>query len=308
MNDNEYDSLLGRAEALGKDIKKIESINIDDAYKLTMGKVRTEHKKRIMFNVMRYAAILAIPLLIATLYFGYDKYAKSATDKVHLAQVNVASGSVIKYELPDNSIVWLNSGSKLTYPTKFQKDKREVTLSGEAYFEVKANKKSPFYVNTPSGMKVYVYGTRFNVSAYDDDNTVETTLESGHVNAISPNGVSMYEIQPGECLMFDKANKTFSLKAVEVDELTAWKDGKLLFRDTSLDEVLKRLSRHFNVDIKLNNHLHKDYQYRATFRDETITQILDYLSKSVTMKWSMKPSLQNQDGTFNRKQIIVDLY
>ena len=75
-----------------------------------------------------------------------------------------ATGSVIRYELPDHSVVWLNAGSTLRYPTTFKKDNRLVELKGEAYFEVQADKDRPFYVNTPNGLSVYVYGTKFNVA------------------------------------------------------------------------------------------------------------------------------------------------
>ena len=80
---------------------------------------------------------------------------------------------MIRYELPDHSVVWLNAGSTLRYPTVFREENRNVTLKGEAYFEVQADHKRPFYVNTPSGLSVYVYGTKFNVAAYEDDSNIE---------------------------------------------------------------------------------------------------------------------------------------
>jgi transmembrane sensor len=305
---NEADALLERANALGRDIRKIEAVDMDQAYRQTMEKISRNNRHLFMRRLTRYAAILTLPLLLATLYLGYVHFYKPSFGTVRYAEVNVAAGSVIRYELPDNSIVWLNAGSKLRYPTKFDKDRRIVDLQGEGYFEVTANKKSPFYVRTPSGMKVFVYGTKFDVNAYSDDTFEETILERGHVNAISPDEKTMYKLNPGECIHFDKQTKTFKMRDVDVEELTAWKDGKLMFRDTSLEEVLKRLSRHFNVDIQLNNHLNKEYEYRATFRNETLTQILDYLSKSVSMKWRSVDKPQNSDGTYEKHQVIVDLY
>ena len=84
--------------------------------------------------------------------------------------------------------------------------------------------------------------------------------------------------------------------------------GKLIFRNTSLDEMLKRLSRHFNVDIHFNNKSGKNYTFRATFRNESLFQILDYLSKSVSMKWNVEDPVQLSDGTFTKRKVIVDLY
>jgi transmembrane sensor len=95
---------------------------------------------------------------------------------------------------------------------------------------------------------------------------------------------------------------------VDVYGKIAWKDGKLVFRNTPLEEIFKRLERHFNVDIQYNNRCEKEYRYRATFRDETLSQILDYLAKSAKMKWKIEESQQQADDTFTKKKIIVDLY
>jgi transmembrane sensor len=300
-------SLLRKAQALGKDIKKIESIDLSDAYELTQKKIHSNHRVKFMGQIMRYAAFLTLPLLLSTIYLCYIHYVETPVT-VRYAEVKAAAGSVIRYELPDNSIVWLNAGSTLRYPTTFDKNKRQVDLRGEAYFEVKADKKCPFYVNTPIGLKVYVYGTRFNVSAYDDDNFIETVLEKGKVNIIAPDQKTMYKLEPGECMYYDKKSHDFTKKQIDVYEMTAWKDGKLIFRNTPLEEVLRRLSRHFNVDIQLNNLSHHEYDYRATFRDETLPQILDYLSKSVTMRWKTVDSVQKDDDTFAKRKVIVYLY
>lgn len=164
-------------------------------------------------------------------------------------------------------------------------------------------------MNTPSGVQVYVYGTRFNVCAYDNEDYVETVLESGRVNIFIPKYETSVVLKPGEHLLYDKKALQFVKSEVDVSEKVAWKDGKLIFRNSSLEEVLKRLSRHFNVDIALNNRSGKQYRYRATFRDETLSQILDYLSKSAMIKWKTEEeSVLQSDGTFVRKKIIVDLY
>ena len=182
-------------------------------------------------------------------------------------------------------------------------------LQGEAFFEVQSDEKHPFYVNTPSGVQVYVYGTRFNVCAYDNEDYVETVLESGRVNIFIPKYETSVALKPGEHLLFDKKALQFMKSKVDVSEKTAWKDGKLIFRNTSLDEMLKRLSRHFNVDIHFNNKSGKNYTFRATFRNESLFQILDYLSKSAMIKWKTEEeSVLQSDGTFVRKKIIVDLY
>ena len=88
----------------------------------------------------------------------------------------------------------------------------------------------------------------------------------------------------------------------------AWKDGKLIFRNASLEEILKRLERHFNVEIQFNNISGKEYKYRATFRNETLPQILDYLAKSAALKWRTEEAVQQADDTLSKTKIRVDLY
>ncbi len=134
-------------------------------------------------------------------------------------------------------------GSTLRYPTTFKKDNRLVELKGEAYFEVQADKDRPFYVNTPNGLSVYVYGTKFNVAAYEDDNYIETVLEKGKVNVITPDQETIV-LAPGEQLLYDKQSQKSKKNKVDVYGKIAWKDGKLIFRNASLEEILKRLERH----------------------------------------------------------------
>ena len=223
------------------------------------------------------------------------------------AEVTAATGSVIRYELPDHSVVWLNAGSTLRYPTTFKKDNRLVELKGEAYFEVQADKDRPFYVNTPNGLSVYVYGTKFNVAAYEDDNYIETVLEKGKVNVITPDQETIV-LAPGEQLLYDKQSQKSKKNKVDVYGKIAWKDGKLIFRNASLEEILKRLERHFNVEIQFNNRSGKEYKYRATFRTETLSQILDYLARSADLKWKIEEPQQQADDTLSKTKIRVDLY
>lgn len=105
-------------------------------------------------------------------------------------------------------------------------------------------------------------------------------------------------------------NRVKSRKKNKVDVYgkIAWKDGKLIFRNASLEEILKRLERHFNVEIQFNNRSGKEYKYRATFRTETLSQILDYLARSADLKWKIEEPQQQADDTLSKTKIRVDLY
>lgn len=156
-------------------------------------------------SLMRYAAFLTLPLLMISLTLGYLYFSGPEAVDCY-AEVTAAKGSVIRYELPDHSVAWLNAGSTLRYPIVFRKDNRSVELKGEAYFEVQADKKRPFYVNTPDGLSVYVYGTKFNVAAYEDEELIGTVLEKGKVNVITPNQETM-ELLPGEQLLYNRNSR-----------------------------------------------------------------------------------------------------
>ena len=298
--------LLRRAQAIGEDIKEIESIDSMFAYNKAQKIIINNKRKMFHQQLMRYAALLTLPLLITSLVFGYLFFHEPILED-NYAEVTAAAGSVIRYELPDHSIVWLNAGTKMRYPTSFRKDNRIIELDGEAYFEVKADEESPFYVNTSSGLSVYVYGTEFNVVAYNNDNYIETVLLNGKVNVISPKQEHVV-LSPGEELHYNKSSKKLTKNMVNVYDKVAWKEGKLIFRNSTLEDIFKRLERHFNVEIEFNNLDDKEYRYRATFQNETLPQILDYFAQSAALKWKMEDAKQNENYTFTKKRIIINLH
>lgn len=306
MEQKQAKEWLRQAQQLAEDIKEMEAIEVGKAYRSTLGRIRRNRSKRLSDKLMRVAAFLMIPLLLTSVFLGYLAFHQEK-EEVRYALVKAAQGTVVRYELPDKSVVWLNAGSQLTFPSTFDDAKREVSLKGEAYFEVTADKKHPFYVHTTGGPSLFVYGTKFNVSAYPDDGYVETVLEEGRVNVLA-NTEKVIPLLPGERLFYDKEAKSLTKNKVDVYEKTAWKDGKLIFRSTPLGEVLKKLSRHFNVTMTFNNHSGKAYHYRATFRDETLPQILDYLGESASLKWRMEETVKQADDSFSKKSIIIDLY
>lgn len=303
----EIENLLQQAKSIGEDILEMELINVDEAYLQLVESRKANRRKRLMSSIMKYAAMFSLPLLFTCIALAYMFFTQSDAPKT-FAEIKALNGSIVKYELPDHSVVWLNSGSTLRYPTAFSSEHRQVELVGEAYFEVTADKQSPFYVNTSAGVSVYVYGTQFNVSAYEDSEYIETTLEKGKVNVILPNGKPEYELKPGEYVAYHKTSGETMKKMIDIDEKTAWKDGELIFRNASMEEIFSRLERHFNVDIVCHKHSKKDYLYRATFRDETLQQILDYLGKSATMKWKIENIETSSKNSKIQKRIIIDLY
>jgi len=159
--------------------------------------------------------------------------------------------------LADGTHIWLNSGSQLSYPTRFKGDSREVYLLGEAFFEVKANPDKPFYVIT-SDIRIKVLGTSFNVSSYSEDNTVQTVLLKGKVTA-GKNKLfaSSIELVPGERLTYDKSKSNLSKDKVDVQLYSSWINGYLVFKNIPITEVFTKLKRFYNQDISVDEGLEK---------------------------------------------------
>lgn len=297
MENNELK--LRKAQNLLDAIRYMESLDADKACREGMNKVKKERRSVIFNNFVKVAAILSLPLLIATtvmasLYFFPEESSE-------MASVTAPGGSVVKFELPDKSTVWINGGSTLTYPVRFSQKARRVEIEGEAYFEVQANPEKPFYVNASDGFSVKVYGTRFNVSAYSDDDTITATLESGHVD------VSVAEriltLVPGEQASYSKLTGEIVRSQVNAYEHIAWKDGRLVLRNANLNQVFKALERKYGVKVIVNGNINESETYRATFRKESLSQILDYLSRTAGFTWKMDDTVMN--GTDNR--VIVNI-
>ena len=297
---------MRRAEAITQDIVRMELLDTEAGFRRVQSRIRARGRERLFQRAMRWAAVLMLPLLASSFLFGYLYY-KERVPEALFAEVATPAGTVIRYELPDGSVVWLNAESRLRYPVRFSGNKREVELRGEAYFKVEADRKSPFYVHTDAGMSVYVYGTSFNVNAYDDEPAIRTALETGHVNVVAPDRTTV-RIEPGEQVVFDRATGAMTCSRVRVEDECAWRDGRLVFRNTPLDEVLHRLERHYNVDIEFRNHSDEVFRYRATFRDETLTQIFDYLSASADIRWRIVAPEQRDGDSYTRRRILVEQF
>ena len=161
--------------------------------------------------------------------------------------INVPYRGTYTVELCDGTKVYLNSGTKLEFPSRFDGDMRSVSLKGEAYFEVARNESKPFVVEVDE-MKVKVLGTAFNVKSYVDEPGVYTTLVQGSV-AILRDGQPEKKIEPGEQAYYNKGVGTLSISRVDVNEFTAWKDGLFYFKDIALEEILRIVARWYDLEI-----------------------------------------------------------
>ena len=179
-----------------------------------------------------------------TLVYG-EKHAKETAGEYN--RLITPRGGEYAVVLADGTKVWLNSASRLIYPVAFSGNTREVTLEGEAYFDVQRDEMKPFIVTTSLG-KVNVLGTRFNVKFYPEEASVITTLVDGSVS-FSNEEVIETKLSPGYQLVYDKGDTIVSIRAVNVNNYVGWQDNQLCFHGETLEDIMRVLARWYDVEV-----------------------------------------------------------
>ncbi len=210
--------------------------------------------------------------------------------------VDVSPGEMSKLILPDGTSVVVNSGSVLSYSPQYSEGERIVELSGEAFFDVAEDSEHPFTVRTKL-LDFKVYGTSFNVEAYPASNQVNTTLIDGSLGFIDRDEGEIGKLVPGENLLYSGSDKQFSIKQVDLDLYTSWKDGTITFSNEKLKDVAVKLERWYNVEIVFNNpELAEEVYFGTVMKNKPIDQILKVLSITSSLKYQIifrndKPTL-----------------
>ena len=195
------------------------------------------------------------------------------------------SGETAKFTFADQSRVQLNAGSSIRFPKQFGKEKREVYLEGEAYFQVADNKQKPFVVHA-TGLDIKVLGTAFNVRSYPDEDIVETTLEEGQleVSASKKGGKEKmaWRLNKNEqFIYFNKADSSQLNRNVNTGIYTSWKEGHYKFQKIKLGRLIKSLERLYEVELRFENDKLKNLTYSGSFfKDEPINIVLNMVEMS----------------------------
>jgi len=234
---------------------------------------------------LRLAAILIIGVVTGALAVKYAIRQES----IFITSV-APKGSVAQMVLADSTLVYLNAGSEIRYSPETEQKKREVFLSGEAWFDVTKNNKKPFVVHT-SGYDVNVTGTRFNVKSYSTENEITTTLEEGEVQITSSGNFRLAQtvvLKPGEQVSLNKNSNTLSRKRVDTQLFTSWKDNKLMFLNMNFGELIVLLERKYGVDIEVNDNGILKYHYTGTIKNESILEILEIIKHTLPIEFRIE--------------------
>ncbi len=205
--------------------------------------------------------------------------------------LEIPYGKNFELTLSDGTNVFLNSGTTIKYPTKFIKGKnRQIYLTGEAYFDVAHDKDHPFIVNA-QGLNVQVLGTKFNIAAYANDVETNVVLVEGKVSLYDEKDKEKTQsitILPNTKGIFNKTLRTLQTQKVNPELYTAWVKKELVFRNTSFDDILKKIERHYNVTVVNQNKALNSEVFNARFKKQPIDSVLSYLSDSYNIKYTIK--------------------
>jgi ferric-dicitrate binding protein FerR (iron transport regulator) len=286
----------------------------------------SREKQGMEWNFSRIGIAASIMILVATsLFYGIQNYRISRL-KETVNQISVPLGSRSMVVLPDGSQVWLNSGSKLFYPSGFWDKSRKVTLEGEGFFDVKNDLNSPFIVSA-GGLKIKVLGTSFNVKSYPDEKTVETILVKGivEVNTLNETGLlSPIILAPNQKLTYTKSEGSMNLVTIEKgikqekskdlkveipdifnfkiatrinpEIFTSWKDGKLIIDGETLESLIPKLERFYNVRISLQDESLKTLKYSGVLEEITIEEVLRAIQSTSPIRFEI-----------NKNQVVLKM-
>lgn len=300
-NTNKYNRILDKVH---------HQINIKQNSNLLKNK-RTVGMSRILPLINRAAAILLLPVLLLLVYTNLPdnyRFAENDLNGSNGLEVEAPAGSRTYLELGDGTKVWLNHGSKLRYPYRFKGKNRKVFLSGEAYFDVAQDKKAPFIVET-NHIDVKATGTEFNVMAYSDDPLIETTLVEGKVILYDRknNNRAIRSMNPNESLRYFIRNRSYTTDSLNIEKNVSWKDGLLIFKNDPIENIAKKISRWYNVEVIFTNNEVKKYTYTATFADETLPQVLELMELATPISYELASREKLPDGSYSKQKVLIGL-
>lgn len=237
-------------KALPQSFVKAEWSKLARRLLLTENKFANKSRTSIR-KLLPYAAAASILLFMAAAFYFYKPLSKQ-NKIISYQEIIVPKGEIKKVLLPDGSLVYINSDSRIKYDSCFSGKKREIFLEGEAYFDVKHNENKPFVVHANEN-DITVLGTSFNVYAYPNENIFRTSLERGKI-ALSHNNGKEIELKVNQTyLLLKNTNEIKLFETANIEDYSAWKDGKILFKNHKFTDILKKLERTHNLTFVLHN-------------------------------------------------------
>lgn len=272
------------SDALSSEIQISMLYNIRDEIKKSSPEKR---KKAINYKrqIIQYAACACI---IIGFCLGMYSLLKENHIPTNTFTIRAEKGQKASMELPDGTIVWLNSNTKLTYDNLYNSKNRIVKLDGEAYFEVAKNEDIPFVVHA-NDMHIQAIGTAFNVKAYALDKEVSTTLVEGNVK-VSVDTQDTF-LSTNEKISYNRETRDL-LKSTVYDAslMSVWRTGELFLQDESLEDISVLFERLYNIKILLDSDEIKRYRFTGVIKNSSLNNIFEILSLTAPITYEIKNS------------------
>lgn len=237
-----------------------------------------QQKKDRNYHILKYAASVILFVSAGLGWYSYQKQKPQTT--IEWMSKTTGAGEKLRMVLPDSSIVYLGSESKLSWPVRFVKgSQRSIRLEGEAFFEVTHDTSSPFIVSA-AHLRTRVLGTSFNIYAYPKDQTFSVTVRTGRV-AVSEHKdgkvKSLSVLTPGMKLIYRDSSSKYAINTERVEDIKGWTENRFVFRRENLGMMLDRLERYYNVHFVLKNPELAECHFNATFNNKSIGQVMEQL-------------------------------
>jgi transmembrane sensor len=283
----EYNQLKNTWALLASE-KEMPSNQVEELYLNFQRQLKSRRNSFSLNTFLKYAAIFVLAVCISSLYFYYKNYSQIQDDTALFNTLVVAeNGQRSKIILPDSSVVWLNSGTQLSYNSNFGKINREINLVGQAFFQVTKNKQLPLIVSC-NDLKIKVLGTKFDVNAYTNNDNISVALQSGSVELLHSSNESFhYKLVPGEIAQFDSHSEKVVIHKANIEGITSWTNGILYFNDSPMKEVLGQLERKYNIIIEVKNPLIYNSVFTATIKNETLEEIFKSIEYSCSIRYKI---------------------
>ncbi|HOO83441.1 MAG TPA: DUF4974 domain-containing protein [Prolixibacteraceae bacterium] len=299
FTENEIDEKVGL-------LKQMEQIDSQQAYQLVRKRINKHHRKiSIKLVLSKAAAVVLIPLLAFSVWQGIKLNQLSKTNIVE-NQITTPATLRSTFLLPDGTKVWLNGTTTIVYPTQFSDNERLVELNGEAFFEV-AKSPKPFRVKM-GNLYVEAVGTAFNCKAYENDQKTEVLLTQGKVNLLvgkNNEREQILSLTPNQLAIYNKNDKKISRKTVDPSKYTAWLEGKIIFKNDNLHDVLLHLERWYNVSFEIDQKIKGDYAFTGSFNGEELSQILKYIELTTPVRFEIMKDEIDANQLFMKKKIKI---
>lgn len=228
-------------------------------------------------QIYKVAAILIIALAMYLPNFLQKNEASEGLEsEVLWVEKSTLAGEKLTITLPDGSRVWLNSGSKLEFPEKFNQTERYMSLKGEAYFEVKKDSLRPFRVES-DGIVTTALGTSFNINT-KSNSLLRVSLVSGKVRVDRNLEAEQVELIPGQELQLNKMINDLMVKNFDLEKVLAWKEGKIIFENASLSEVVEILEDWYGVKFNLVNAKNVKWDFSGEYQNQILDNLLNSIS------------------------------